>query len=631
MHKPLPAATACLLALISLTSRASAQSPAPAPGAPPKTLIWASEQSHTPDAFEKAAAQAQALGATHMLISDNLPRAFWLYDGPPSPTRDPYPGWYDYRPGLFRIFTPEPLQKYIPQADAQALIKILQQRCEILRNHHLQALWISNEPQILPEAVFRDHPDWRGPRVDQPNRSRAPHFAPCVDEPEVRALYTQSMKLLAEKCPEITLFRFTTTDAGAGLCWTPGLYPGINGPARCKDIPLETRVKGFLDALLEGNPNAQIRLLQIHPEEWMIPTFADPRALALKMPPHTAIDNFEAITAAPYIAQAGNNSSWNFFYPVRGIPEPIDFIAALRRSQNSPRLQVSIPLGCDDLYARILTAFQKSPPTSTAGEYALLEQIAADEVGPDNVESLMNLWTALDKAAQFGSLLSWVPPSNLGGVHQRWITRPFLPFAEKLPADQAAYYRNFLFQAKGEAQANDLTDTQAMRLYKGWPGRMFITNVYNKIDPQLKAARAALARLHKNLAADKRAPYETLDLKLEAAQLLATNARDAVNYQAVLDYIKTRNLPPDENPPLGTLESWDRHMIEEIARTEIDNAAALRKLLLAHPDLLDHAATPAEEDITLLGPDLPAQLQTKINVMNDHWKDYDQLTTVPNP
>jgi hypothetical protein len=622
MRKTAPAAAVVLLTLATL---ASAQTPSP------QVLVWDSEQSQSLDAFDKAAARAQSLGATHMVITDNLPRAFWLYDGPPSPTRDPYPAWYDYRPGLFRVFTPEPLQKYIPQEYSQSLLKILQQRCEVLRNHHLQGLWIANEPQILPEAVFRDHPEWRGPRVDQPNRSRTPHFAPCVDEPAVLALYTQSMKMIAEKCPEITLFRFTTTDAGAGLCWTSGLYPGINGPAHCKDVPLDVRVKGFLDALLAGNPGAHIRLLQIHPEEWMLPTFPDPRGLALQMPPHTAIDNFEAQTAAPEMSQAGNNSTWNFFYPVRGIPQPIELVSELRRAQNAQRVEVSIPLGCDELYATIYTALRKNPPRTTAAEYALLEQIADNEVGPENAETLISLWTALDKTIQFGSLVNWVYPSLLGGVHQRWITRPFLPFPETLPADQAAYYRNFLFQAKGEEQANDLVDTQAMRLYKGWPGRMFITNVYNKIDPQLKAARASLARLKENLPPEKRAPYEALDLKLHAAQLLATNARNAVNYQAVLDYLKARNVPPDADPPLGTLESWDRRMILEIARDEIDNTAALRELLLAHPDLLDHAATRAEEDITLLGPDLAAQLQTKIDLMNDHWKDYDKLTTVPNP
>jgi hypothetical protein len=32
-----------------------------------------------------------------------------------------------------------------------------------------------------------------------------------------------------------------------------------------------------------------------------------------------------------------------------------------------------------------------------------------------------------------------------------------------------------------------------------------------------------------------------------------------------------------------------------------------------------------------LGPDLVAQLQRKIDLMNAHWMDYDSLFTAPNP
>jgi hypothetical protein len=32
-----------------------------------------------------------------------------------------------------------------------------------------------------------------------------------------------------------------------------------------------------------------------------------------------------------------------------------------------------------------------------------------------------------------------------------------------------------------------------------------------------------------------------------------------------------------------------------------------------------------------LGPDLPAQLTRKIDLMNAHWRDYGRIFTVPNP
>ena len=70
MRKTAPAAA---LVLLTLATLASAQTPSP------QVLVWNSEQSQSLDAFDKAAARAQSLGATHMVITDNLPRC--LPDG----------------------------------------------------------------------------------------------------------------------------------------------------------------------------------------------------------------------------------------------------------------------------------------------------------------------------------------------------------------------------------------------------------------------------------------------------------------------------------------------------------------------------------------------------------------------
>jgi hypothetical protein len=73
-------------------------------------------------------------------------------------------------------------------------------------------------------------------------------------------------------------------------------------------------------------------------------------------------------------------------------------------------------------------------------------------------------------------------------------------------------------------------------------------------------------------------------------------------------------------------------MILEIARREIDNTAALLDLITnSKAPLIDTAATPEGEDVTQLGPNLPAQLKRKIDVMNAHWNDYDRLSAAPNP
>jgi hypothetical protein len=615
---------------------------APTPAGPDhfRVVVWAAEEAADLPSFERVATRAKAAGATHVVISDGLPRARWEYQTP----GDPYPGWYSYRPSVFKIFTPAALRPYIPQDYAAGVADLIAGRCAILRRLGLQGVFQANEPQVLPESVFHDHPLWRGPRVDQANRSTTPHWAACVDEPEVLALYREAFALLARRCPEVTMFRFVTTDAGSGLCWSPALYPGANGPAHCKDRPVADRVHGLMDAIQAGARDGSgravdIRLVQIEPEEWMIPTFPDPPGLARQLSAGMAINNLEAPTATPYIATAGWGSpQWTFFNPVRGIPNPAAALASLRSAfaGKAPRLQVSAPYGWGDLYARMLEKCRTAPPATAADEARLLQDLAVDEVGPAAAEDLVQVWLQLARTSDTGDLLRFAYPSTLGGVHQRWITRPFVPFPEELKPDEKAYYRPYLFQAKGETQADDLVDLQAMRLYKGWPGRMWVLNVYNRVDPAVRTARAHLQKVLAAMPAGaaRRPQYERLDRQLRAFQLLCVNARNAVNYQAVLDYIKGRRAQgdrPDADPPLGTLETWDRKMIVEIARNEIDNTALLMNLLTDHPDLLLHAATDAGEEITLLGPDLPAQLRRKIDLMNAHWQDYNRLTTVPNP
>jgi hypothetical protein len=585
--------------------------------------------------FERAAAQASKLGATHMVVTSDLPYAFWEYDTP----GDPYPAWYVYRTGLLKAFPPPEVSPYIPAEYTKQIQDILAARCAILAKYGLKGVFASNEPQVLPEAAFRDHPPWRGPRVDQPNRSRVARFAPAVDEPEVLALYRQSLALLVKRCPQIDLFQFLTTDSGSGLDWAPSLYPGINGPARFKNRPMTDRVRDFLTAMQQGARDGggeiQIRMYQITPEEWMTPTFADPQGLARQLPPGLAINNFQSGDAAPFIATAGNGEAKGFFYPIRGIPNPVELAAGLRTAWASPapRLSVNVPMDCDDLYARLFGNFAAHPAMGTVQQDQLLLDAAAQQVGSENAEDLLGVWQAVAKVMEVGDTLKWCFPFNMGGVHQRWITRPFVPFPLELAADQKAYYRKFIFEARSEVQAEDLVDNQAMELYKGWPGRMWITNVFNDVEPRLRTARQQLARIIGRLGPGAALDQcRDLDLRLQMALCLCTNARDAVNYQAVLDYIKGRNQPPETDPPLGTGPGWDRQMILQIARDEIDNSAAMIDLLKRSPrPVLDCAKTGDAEDIMLLGPEVAAQLKIKIDIMNAHWEDYKRITTTPNP
>ena len=105
-----------------------------------------------------------------------------------------------------------------------------------------------------------------------------------------------------------------------------------------------------------------------------------------------------------------------------------------------------------------------------------------------------------------------------------------------------------------------------------------------------------------------------------------------VAYQAHLDRIRNLGIKPEPNPVLGTGSDWARADMMETARKEIDNVMRLRELVQSTSEpLLDTASTQQEETIMRLGPDVAAQIKQKIDIMNDHWKDYDRIFTAPNP
>jgi hypothetical protein len=127
--------------------------------------------------FERKAALFKA---THMLLTEGLPLAKWQMDPP-----DPYPMWFVKHAGMLTIFPPKDLQPYVNAAYSAEVSGVVRQRCAVLRRYGLKAVWSGNEPEVLPESFFAARRELRGPRIDQPNRSRKVYFAASVDQPEM--------------------------------------------------------------------------------------------------------------------------------------------------------------------------------------------------------------------------------------------------------------------------------------------------------------------------------------------------------------------------------------------------------------------------------------------------------------
>ena len=596
--------------------------------------------------FERKAALAKRLGATHVPLTDGLPPAKWQFQ----PADDPYPGWYIQRPDFLKIFPPAEVQPFVDMDYGRRVATLLEERCKILRRLGLKAHWGSNIPQVMPEAFFAAYPQLRGPRVDQPNRSRVARFSLCVDQPETLRLYATAMKNLLTHCPEIETFSFLTQDSGSGFCWVPALYPGLNGHSDCRDRPMAERISSFLialkDAAKQAGHDVEIGLNPITPRQWMIPSFSPEQldAIAHLLPRGVSVQGREGPDGR-LSQQLGSSDAYahGAFYPVVGLVVPdvrwlrTGHVSAVRLAADGRPARRLISLRAEEAVmefdARVYEATKASLQGNAVERLAALRAFAVTEVGDAQADALLESWLLLDDAERRLEALDFGDMLQFGHVLNRWINRPMVPFPAELSADDKRYYRPFLFQAKGEEQAENLADIQAMRMYEGYGARLLFQRVVETVVPSFEGALNRIRRIRAAATDDAaRARWDLFSRRLQAVICLLHSADHMVAYQAQLDRVKTLGVKPEANPVLGAQNSWDRTDLMELARKEIDNTVRLMQLLQGTREpILDLAPVPEEETVMRLGPDIVAQLKRKVDIMNAHWIDYDRLFTAPNP
>jgi len=612
---------ACLLCAAMLAAAPAAE----AVNGKFKTVIFG-RYSDSLASFETFARQAKQSGATHIVITaEDLPWAMWQMDTP----GDPYPAWAVSNVGLLKVSIPEALEPYLPKEYSDRVIAILKSRCEVLRKLGLKAAFTTFEPQILPERVYEAHPLWRGPQVDHPLRSRVPRFAPSIDHPEVLALYRESIRKLLMVCPEIEILSLHTNDSGSGMSWSGGLYQGPNGSALFRERKMYERYNNFFGALQAGANDARPGPLEID-AEWV--REAMPEMVATKLGPGMAVANFEGPKATVYKAVVGFLLDYFYpFYPAQGLPLPVRYLEELEQASKSPAPRLFYLIGDrydTELYFQIYDAFRKKPTTDDASRMQLLRSIAAARVGEANAGALVGVWMALHRTQRDADIL------NFGGtlfyiasVHQRWLTRPFVPFPQELTDEEVGYYRKFQFQARSEDRARDLGDIQGTRQYEGLGGMAVSGNLLVRMQNDLTRSRKDVQAMAGSAAASAwKQQLELMDKRLQVFGILVDNCRNALEFQYLLDFMRGGRLrrPIEFQEHLTDITEW--RAIKDIGRREMDNSIVLADLLDATKDvLIETAKTPEEESIRVLGPDLASQLRRKVKIMASRWEDYERL------
>jgi len=142
--------------------------------------------------FDADAQKAARAGATHVMVSQ-VEKSRWIWERDRS---DPYPNWGMLLCSLFKLIVPPELAPYLPADYAARNLATVKARAAILKKYGLKPALHFVEPFYLPEQVYRDHPDWRGPRCDHPRRARNAYYSPCADNPEILAIYRRTMREL---------------------------------------------------------------------------------------------------------------------------------------------------------------------------------------------------------------------------------------------------------------------------------------------------------------------------------------------------------------------------------------------------------------------------------------------------
>ncbi len=138
----------------------------------------------------------------------------------------------------------------------------------------------------------------------------------------------------------------------------------------------------------------------------------------------------------------------------------------------------------------------------------------------------------------------------------------------------------YLFQAKGEEQAADLVDIQAMREYEGWGAKLLFQRTIELTIPEMRAALGHVDHIRDAATDDAaRKQWDLMGKRLQALIYLLQSADNMVAYQAQLDRVKGLGLKPEPNPVLGAQSGWDRTDLMETARKEIDTMVNLKRLL----------------------------------------------------
>jgi hypothetical protein len=412
-----------------------------------------------------------------------------------------------------------------------------------------------------------------------------------------------------------------TNDSGSGICWSERLYPGANGPKRCKHISVADKAVGFLtviqEAAMEAGVTAEVgysKNFLEHEIAAIIPKLKDNQFCGK----HT-----NSVTVTTKEIHGGAIRPNDVMNMIPGVPLTVRFMEMLMDTvdDQESNLYYSITSIHDKEYFEIIKRCTGKLKNTVVSKYENLRDVANVLVGEKYADNLVNIWEQIHYAQdRLGYLNRGGHILTLGTVHQRWLTRPLVPFPSELTTEEKSYYRDYQFQAGTEEEAEQLNNLQGTVWCYGESGRWLFEN--NSLYAAA-AADKAISMIDELLAVEDIGEYKEtlkeLKLKLRMYKCIINNANNVLHFQSILDRTDYSVTPKDTT--LAIEEQGDPRMykMERIIRDEIDNTYEIIELLdEAKKPLLNCTETIESKYIMKFGPDIKEDLLKKIDIMYNH-------------
>jgi hypothetical protein len=430
------------------------------------------------------------MGITHVEVN-GLAYPMGLESGPKGET---YPMFYTYCPALDQFVYSELNKGLYPFHYLSANLNYLKESATIAEKYGLTPGMMSFEPRSVPEQFFDRYPMLRGARVDHPFRSFQPRYNMTITHPKVREHYAEMMKKLLNEVPELGFLSIWTNDSGAGFEHTRSLYVGRNGGAylirEWKDDEEIARLAGdnimrylftLRDAAQEINPdfrvitrlesfygehdtiwnsvgnNVDIEGVSIISRGWEMPythpKYPDSQDINGGSVHHQGFDDKETDSIndlknrgalAHFFFSVGPHA---MFDPLIGVPSP-NLVYQKLKTMNEKGVETLAHLGGSfppnlvpfNVNFKVVQQFQYDQNLDVTEAIA---KLAANWAGDEFAPQLVKAWELAEETIlAFPNVVPMY--STFGFTWYRLWARPFVPNLEAIPAEERAYYEDFM-------------------------------------------------------------------------------------------------------------------------------------------------------------------------------------------